>query len=91
MTRRPSPTEAALTFVCWAFVASVVGAIILVHAAEALGLINHQLRHPVNDAIVSCLQREGMPIYGVGPAGVPSKGQPFTGDHVVVVCVEEKR
>lgn len=55
------------------------------HEQRSLG------RHSVNDAIVSCLQREGTPMYGVGPAGVPSKGQPLTADHVVVVCVEEKR
>lgn len=82
-----------MSFMCGAFVASGVIAIICVNAADALGLIAHQpiaKRNPVNDAIVSCLQKEGMPVYAVGPAGVPSKGQPLTGEHVVVVCVQEK-
>lgn len=41
------------------------------------------------DAIVACLQKEGMPVYAVGPEGPPPIGKPVTAEMFTVVCVRE--
>jgi hypothetical protein len=52
--------------------------------------IGKRTRNPSNDVIVACLQKSGMPSYGVGPAGPPVIGKPLTAEMFTVICVEEK-
>lgn len=47
-------------------------------------------RNPSNDVILACLQKEGMPVYAVGPEGPPPVGKPLTAEMFTVICVEEK-
>ena len=47
-------------------------------------------RNPSNDVILACLQKQGMPVYAVGPDGPPPLGQPVTAEMFTVICVEEK-
>lgn len=67
---------------------------VLVGVASALALGDaRQLprsRNPSNDVILACLQKDGMPAYGVGHAGPPVIGKPLTAEMFTVICVEEK-
>lgn len=43
------------------------------------------------DAIIACLQREGVLVAAVTDKWPPRSGHPVTADMFTVVCVEEKR
>jgi hypothetical protein len=43
-----------------------------------------------SDVIFACLQKQGMPVYAVGPDGPPPVGKPLTAEMFTVICVEEK-
>lgn len=88
-----SPFQAAVTFLCSALIAAFVAAFSVVNAADALGLVQHQpiaKPLPIHDAIISCLQREGVLVYAVTDKGPPKVGQPVTAEMFAVVCVGEK-
>jgi hypothetical protein len=71
----------------------LVGIVILaviIGVVSALDARQPHRRNPSNDVIVACLQKSGMPSYGVGPAGPPVIGKPLTAEMFTVICVEEK-
>jgi hypothetical protein len=42
------------------------------------------------DAIIACLQKDGVLVYAVTDKGPPPLGKPVTAEMFTVICVEEK-
>jgi hypothetical protein len=47
-------------------------------------------RLSAKDAIIACLQKDGVLVYAVTDKGPPKVGQPVTAEMFTVICVEEK-